>query len=229
MSSSTETIRDLGDETPIPSTGPVDTSPIELTPAQGEDLEPIWRAVLPETRSRSNDIHLPISLAYAERLCRAIPEADALVVRVSVLLHDTGWGRVDQDKLISEGFAGDWRRADIRYEHERQGVLIAREVLPPLDYDEAFIERVAAIIDGHDTRQEARSLDDALMRDADRLWRFTATGIALAHGWFGTTPAAYMDRLESEIIPELRTAAGRQMAQADLERSRRLLKAEVLR
>lgn len=229
MSTSSQKTRDLGDGAPIPSTGPVDTSPIELTPAQDDDLEPIWRAVLPETRSRSNDIHLPISLAYAERLCRAVPEADALVVRVSVLLHDTGWGRVDQDKVISEGFAGDWRRADIRFEHERQGVLIAREVLPGLGYDDAFVERVAEIIDGHDTRQGARSLEDALMRDADRLWRFCHTGIALAHGWFGTTPAAYMDRLESEIIPELRTAAGQQMAEADLERSRRLLKAEVLR
>lgn len=228
MSTSTETTQDHGDETPIPSTGPVDISPIELTPAQGDDLDPIWRAVLPETRSRSNDVHLPMSLAYAERLCRAIPEADALVVRVSVLLHDTGWGRVDQDKLISEGFAGDWRRADIRYEHERQGVLIAREVLPPLGYDEDFIERVTAIIDGHDTRQEAHSLEDALMRDADRLWRFNHTGIALAHGWFGITPSQYIERLDDEILPELRTQAGIAIAEAELEHSRRLFKTEVL-
>jgi hypothetical protein len=50
--------------------------------------------------------------------------------------------------------------------------VIAREVLPPLGCGARFIEDVVAIIDGHDTRREARSLEDALVRDADRLWRF---------------------------------------------------------
>jgi hypothetical protein len=214
---------------PIDTVQAVDTSPISTTPPAGTDLDPIWAKVVPETRARSNDIHLPISLAYAERLCAAHPEADSLVVRVAILLHDTGWGRVDEERILSEGFSGDWRKADIRYEHERQGCLIAEEVLPGLGYDDAFVARVTAIIDGHDTRPEPKSLEDALVRDADRLWRFDHTGIALAHGWFKLTPSAYMDRLEAEIIPELQTSAARRMAEADLARSRALLKASVLR
>ncbi len=214
---------------PIDTVQAVDTSPISTTPPAGTDLDPIWAKVVPETRARSNDIHLPISLAYAERLCAAHPEADSLVVRVAILLHDTGWGRVDEERILSEGFSGDWRKADIRYEHERQGCLIAEEVLPGLGYDDAFVARVTAIIDGHDTRPEPKSLEDALVRDADRLWCFDHTGIALAHGWFKLTPSAYMDRLEAEIIPELQTSAARRMAEADLARSRALLKASVLR
>ncbi len=209
-------------------TNDVDTSPISTTPPSGTDLDPIWERVVPETRARSNDIHLPISLAYAERLCAAHPEADSLVVRVAILLHDTGWGRVDEERILSEGFSGDWRKADIRYEHERQGCLIAEEVLPDLGYPPEFVERVTAIIDGHDTRPDPRSLEDALVRDADRLWRFDQVGIALASSWFKLTPSAYMDRLEAEIIPELQTAAARRMAEADLARSRALLKASVL-
>lgn len=214
---------------PIDTALAVDTSPISTTPSTATDLDPIWARVVPETRARSNDIHLPISLAYAERLCAVHPEADALLVRVTILLHDTGWGRVDEERILSEGFSGDWRKADIRYEHERQGCLIAEEVLPQLGYDEAFVARVTAIIDGHDTRPEPRSLEDSLVRDADRLWRFDHTGIALAHNWFKMTPSAYMDRLETEIIPELQTSAARRMAEADLARSRALLKASVLR
>ncbi|GGG51755.1 HDIG domain-containing protein [Kocuria dechangensis] len=214
---------------PIDTVQAVDTSPISTTPPAGTDLDPIWAKVVPETRARNNDIHLPISLAYAERLCAAHPEADSLVVRVAILLHDTGWGRVDEERILSEGFSGDWRKADIRYEHERQGCLVAEEVLPELGYDDAFVARVTAIIDGHDTRPEPKSLEDALVRDADRLWRFDHTGIALAHGWFKLTPSAYMDRLEAEIIPELQTSAARRMAEADLARSRALLKASVLR
>ncbi|MDN6412245.1 MAG: hydrolase, partial [Yaniella sp.] len=86
-----------------------------------------------------------------------------------------------------------------------------------------------AIIDGHDTRQEAHSLEDALMRDADRSWRFDRVGIALASGWFGQTPDYYTDRLENEIVPELITEAAIAMAHADLDRSRDLMKTAVLR
>jgi hypothetical protein len=215
--------------TPVPTSRQLDTSPISLTPASGPDLDPVWSAVVPETRTRSNDIHLPISLAYAERLCDAYPEANRLLVRVAILLHDTGWGRVDEERILAEGFTGDWRKAAIRYEHEKQGCVIAREVLPPLGYDEAFVDAVVAIVDGHDTRKEARSLEDALVRDADRLWRFDHAGIALASGWFGMDPATYCDRLASEIVPELLTEAAIAMARADLGRSEALLKTGVLR
>lgn len=215
--------------TPIAAGGPIDTSPISLTPAKGVDLDPIWRAVVPETRTRANDIHLPISLAFAERLLTAHPAANAELVRVTILLHDTGWGRVDESRIISEGFGGDWRKADIRFQHEQQGCEIAREVLPGLGYSPEFVEAVCAIIDGHDTRQVAHSLEDALVRDADRLWRFDHAGIALASGWFGLDPATYADRLRTEIFPELLTEAARAMAEADLNRSQALLKTGVLR
>ena len=215
--------------TPVAAPGPVDTTPITLTPAGGVDLDPVWKSVVPETRTRGNDIHLPISLAYAERLCRAYPQADSRLVRVAILLHDTGWGRVDETRIISEGFGGDWRKAAIRFEHEKQGCVIAREVLPPLGYDEQFVDDVCAIIDGHDTRHEAYSLEDAMMRDADRLWRFDPAGIALASGWFGMDPATYTDRLRAEIIPELLTEAGIAMATAALDRATALLKTDVLR
>lgn len=211
----------------LPALAAVDTSPIVAFPG-GEDLDPLWRAIVTESRSRSNDIHLPISFAYAERLCAAYPDADALVVRVAILLHDTGWARVEQERILTEGFAGDWRRADVRYEHERHGCEIAREVLPPLGYDDAFITRVTDIIDGHDTRLESHSLEDSLVRDADRLWRFTATGIALASGWFGLTPSDYARRLRAEIVPELITEAAVQMAEAELARAEALLKTEQL-
>ncbi|WP_420176733.1 HD domain-containing protein [Luteococcus sp. OSA5] len=213
----------------IKAHGPINTDPIASTPSTRLDLDPIWKAVVECTRVRGNDIHLPIVVAYAERLCAAHPDADADIVLVSTLLHDTGWKRVDESKIISEGFSGDWRKAQIRFEHEKKGCEIAREVLPELGHGADFVERVCAIIDGHDTRQVAHSLEDALMRDADRLWRFDQVGIALASSWFGMTPDQYTDRLEVEIVPELHTEAGHAMATADLARSRALLRTDILR
>jgi len=214
---------------PIPTTGSIDTSPISMTPSSAADLDAIWQAVEPESRARRNDIHLPMSLAFAERLCDAHPDADRLLVRVATLLHDTGWARVDETRIIPEGFGPDWRSSGIRFEHERQGCLVASEVLPPLGYDQAFLDAVCAIIDGHDTRPVAYSIEDALMRDADRLWRFTHTGVAICSPWFSMTPAQYTDRLEAKVLPELLTEAGARMARAELDRSRALLKTAVLR
>lgn len=213
---------------PIPATGPINTNPIDSTP-DTDEFDAIWQQVVPETRARGNHFHLPLSVAYARRLCDAYPEADRQLVLVATLLHDTGWAHVDEDRIISEGFRGDWRKADIRFEHEAQGCEVARRVLPGLGYSQEFIEKVCAIIDGHDTRQQAHSLEDALMRDADRSWRFDRVGIALASGWFDQTPDYYTDRLEDEIIPELITEAAIEMAHADLQRSRNLLKTAVLR
>lgn len=214
-------------ERPLPASGRVDVSPIAGTPVDSH--AELFASIVPETRTRGNDIHLPISLAFAARLCDAHPDADRQLVSVAIILHDTGWAHVDESRILSEGFSGDWRKAAIRFEHEVEGCAVARRVLPGLGYSEDFIERVCTIIDGHDTRLVAYSLEDALVRDADRLWRFDHAGIALASSWFGLDPAAYTDRLRTEIIPELITQAAVEMGTADLNRSVALLRTAAIR
>jgi len=195
---------------------------------QWSNMDALWKAVEEPLRSRGNDIHTPLSFAFAEFLLDAHPEADALVVRTAILLHDTGWSRCDESKIFTEGFQGDWRKSDIRVLHEKEGCNIAREVLPGLGYDEAMIKKVTDIIDGHDTRMESYSIEDSLVRDADRLWRFTPAGIALASGWFKKTPSQYRLQLENGTYPELITETARALASAELARSIHLLKLDVI-
>ncbi|WP_018296243.1 HD domain-containing protein [Corynebacterium lubricantis] len=212
---------------PIPTDQPFHTDPLITSPAFG--LDELWKAIEPETRTRANDIHLPVVVAFATRLCDAYPQADRDIVLTAALLHDTGWAHVDESRIISEGFSGDWRKAAIRFEHEAEGVKVARRVLPGLGADEAFITAVCDIIDGHDTRHVPYSLEDALVRDADRLWRFDLAGISLSCSWFGMAASDYVARLEREILPELITEVAHAIANADLERSRQLLRTEVIR
>lgn len=212
---------------PIPAPGPIDSTTICNTPSAGFDR--LWKAIEPETRTRANDVHLPIVAAYAERLCDAYPQANRELVLVAAILHDTGWAHVDETRIISEGFSGNWRKAAIRFEHETEGCAVARRVLPGLGYSPDFIEQVCTIIDGHDTRQVAYSLEDALVRDCDRLWRFDRAGIMASSSWFGMAISDYTDRLQREILPELITEAAHQMASDDLERATALLRTEVIR
>jgi hypothetical protein len=191
-------------------------------------LDDVWRAAAPFLRIRKNDIHVPISFDYAERLLEEHPQADELVVRLAILLHDIGWYKIDEADIFSKGFGENWKESDVRFLHEREGCRMAKELLGNLGYDRANISRVVAIIDGHDTRAEARSLEDMLVRDADKLWRFTPVGIACTCDWFKRTPSSLAADLMDHVWNELHTEAGRRIASQDLAYSRRLLQIGLL-
>jgi HD superfamily phosphodiesterase len=187
----------------------------------------VWEAARPYMRSRGNDVHIPLSYADARWLLSYHPEADEDVVLLSVLLHDIGWAVLDQDKIISEGMGPNGMESEIRYAHEREGARLAREILGGLGYDVALVDEVAAIIDGHDTRAEALSRNDELMKDCDRLWRFTVPGIALSCEWTGKSPAEYWPSLEAQL-ERFFTAEAAERAREDLALSRQALKIDLL-
>ena len=47
----------------------------------------VWAAARPYMRARKNDVHIPLSYGYAERLLEQHPEADADVVLLGILLY----------------------------------------------------------------------------------------------------------------------------------------------
>jgi hypothetical protein len=190
---------------------------------------PVWRDALPYLRVRKNDVHVPISFAFAQRLLDGDDGADRDVVLLAVLLHDVGWAVVDQEAIFTEGFGPGMMESDVRIAHEREGARIAREVLERHGYARAVVDAVVAIIDGHDTRREAISHEDELMKDADKLWRFTPTGVGIACDWFGLTPAAYADDLVERVVGQLFTEPARIIAAEELGRTRELLLLDVLR
>ena len=72
--------------------------------------------------------------------------------------------------------------------------------------------RIQEIIDGHDSRAQALSLEDALVKDADKLWRFTESGVRICHVWMDRSPGDFMDFVESRIDGWLLTDVGRGLA-----------------
>lgn len=180
-------------------------------------------------RVRKNDVHIPISYHYAMRLADAYPNADRDVVAATIILHDIGWYSIDEDEIFRKGFQTEnYLQSDVRYLHESEGVRLAAPLLRELGYAEGFIEQVCSIIDGHDTRMVARSLNDELVRDADKLWRFTVTGVSVASGWFKQTPSHYCNRLVTDVIPQLHRPESVAMAQADLAETRKMLCCDVI-
>lgn len=191
----------------------------------------VWQAAKSFLRARKNDVHVPIAYRCAEAILKQHPEANGEIVLLAVLLHDTGWARIDAQVIRDEAFGPDMSQVldnDVRVLHEKYGVEIARELLWHLNYPDAVVAQVITIIDGHDSRQEPRSRDDELMKDADKLWRFTTTGIAVACDWHNYTPARYVQYLEQEVRPALFTRAAGELADGRLARARHELLIDVL-
>jgi hypothetical protein len=198
----------------------------------GDAYEAIWAAVRPYMRARKNDVHIPLSFHYAERLLERHPEADRDVVLLATLLHDVGWGVLDEERIYAEAFARSGEEVDltseIRVAHEKEGARIATEVLTELGYDEALVAEVAAIVDGHDSRREPLSRNDELVKDADKLWRYSLTGVSVGCDWFDMTPGQYAARLARQVPDALFTEAAREIGARELAQTRAILKVELL-
>ncbi len=178
--------------------------PARLQFARHQSIGWIGSIILPEGAIGSVASRFEVA---AEGLPHLIsPDRD--IVLLALLLHDIGWWSIDMHDIIENGFGPNMMQSDVRFLHEKEGVRLSREVLQKTGWPESVIKAVAEIIDGHDTRPRARSLNDRLVRDADKLWRFTVTGVAVACDWFKLTPHAYADRLEKQVAT-LETEAGR--------------------
>jgi HD domain len=183
-------------------------------------------------RARKNDVHVPISFWYAERLLERHPEADAEVVLLAVMFHDAGWAVIDEERIYAEGFATGEQEvdlsSDVRILHEKEGARLASDALRGLGEAPALVEEVAAIIDGHDSRRHALSRNDELVKDADKLWRYSVTGVSVGCDWFSMTPGRYAARLERQVQEALFTDAAREIGERDLAETRAILQTEVL-
>ena len=159
----------------------------------------VWRASEPICAHARTTCTSRCRLRLRASFSKLHPEADQDIVLLALLLHDIGWWSIDMHDIIEKGFGPNMMQSDVRFLHEKEGVRLSREVLQKTGWPQTVIEAVAEIIDGHDTRPQARSLNDRLVRDADKLWRFTVTGVAVACDWFKMTPHAYADRLEKQV------------------------------
>jgi HD domain-containing protein len=157
------------------------TRPVPLTGVRRE----IWDRALPYLDVRDNEAHSLCAYALATALLNVLPEARADIVLPAVLLHDTGWKMVDPADILPAIARRSGSAADetIR-RHETEGAAIAARILSDVGYPAQDTERIVAIIDGHDTRRDALGVDDAVVKDADKLWRLTPLGLRIIGSWF---------------------------------------------
>lgn len=171
----------------------------------------VWELAVQHLHVRSNDAHTAYSYGLAAALCDLHPEADLDVVLPAIILHDTGWSRVPEAEVL-EAIRPGGGRHDLVIRHEKEGAAIAADVLARLGRDPARTAEIVEIIDGHDSRLTTLSLNDSLVKDADKLWRLTPHGVDTVMDWFGLTREQALVLIGSRVHGHLFTDAARTMA-----------------
>ena len=179
------------------------------------NYQQLFRRALPFLETRKNKIHTYIAYQYALALLKHEPGEPEIAVPACIL-HDVGWSAVpEKDQL--KAFGPNGKDKIIKRKHEVEGRVIAREILRDLDYEPHRVDSILNIIDGHDTTLHAKSPEDAIVKDADKLWRFSDVGFLIDIQRFESPPLPYFKYLQKAIGEWFLTETGRQIAGIELQ------------
>ncbi len=182
----------------------------------------LYKLAKPYLDTRNNDIHTRLAFSCAKELLRYYPDANESVVLTAVLLHDVGWKMIPEDQHL-KAFGPKMKDENVRRLHEVEGVRIASEIMNELGYELSKCKEVLLIIDGHDSREKALSLNDKLLKDADKLWRFTQTSVEIYHQRFVMGLQEYLDWLGNQITDWFFTPEADKIARETLAETRKNL------
>ena len=162
--------------------------------------------------ARDNDVHTRIALEFAFRLLET-ENGHREIVIPALILHDVGYSMVPTE-LMHRAY-GPRAEEDVTRIHEKEGAKIAAAILHDIRYEAVKTAEILKIIDGHDTRKNALSLNDQIVRDADKLTRYSRN-FWLRAGEFHMTFQELSARLEEFVEEWFFLEASRKIAREEL-------------
>jgi HD superfamily phosphodiesterase len=186
-----------------------------------ETFVKIFDLARPFLDTRENEEHTRIACDFAARLLQE-EGGDPDVVFPAIILHDVGWKSIPEQLQITAFGPGD-KDKDLNRVHELEGARIAGEILEKANYPQRLIGEIVEIVLGHDSRQESISINDAIVKDSDKLWRYTDHGVSLGVKRFEMSRLQYLDRLTSKLDEWLLTRTGKSIAREELQLRERSL------
>jgi HD superfamily phosphodiesterase len=186
-------------------------------------MKPIYQKIFerakPFLRTRKNLIHTKIALRYAVKLLEKV-KGDEEVVIPAILLHDVGW-KVVPEHLQLTAFGPNRSNPQAARRHEVEGAKMARKILEGLHYSPRKVKEICRIIQGHDSRKRSISRSDRIVKDADKLFRYSRKGVAIDLNRFQIHQGDYLSYLERHIENWFFLSASRQLAREELPQRRR--------
>lgn len=177
----------------------------------------IYEKAKPFLQTRFNALHTRISYHFAATLLPTTG-GDPRVVFPAILLHDIGWHMIPEARQAG-AFGPKVKHPERQRLHETEGARMAGEILGGMKYPAPQIREIQDIISGHDTRPDALNPSDAVVKDADKLWRYSYEGFAIDTRRFNTSPHEHLIWLIESIPRWFLTEAAKTLAhQATLQR-----------
>jgi HD superfamily phosphodiesterase len=131
----------------------------------------------PYLKARDDVLHTRVAHKFALDLLEK-EAGDKKIVEPAVILHDVGWSQLKPEEIkVAFGVHAKGEKAKkLNRIHEVEGARIAREILTKLGYDRPSTDKIARIIERHDSGKNPQTIEEQLVKDADRLWRFSRIG-----------------------------------------------------
>jgi HD superfamily phosphodiesterase len=179
----------------------------------------IFERAKPFLRTRKNLIHSQIALRYALKLLQS-EKGDKDVVIPAVLLHDVGWKTIPQNLQLT-AFGPNPSNPHLVRVHEVEGAKIAEAILKEFHYPPKKIKEISRIIRGHDSRKRPISQNDRIVKDSDKLWRYSRKGMAVDLDRFHIPRREYLIFLEAILNSWFLTPTGREVARKEISLRKR--------
>jgi HD superfamily phosphohydrolase YqeK len=191
----------------------------ELPPGLSAEYVRIYEAARPLLQTRLNDFHTRVATQVALELLRR-DGGDPRIVVPAIILHDVGWSVVPEE-LQRTAFGPGSTNAELNREHEVVGVRLARGILESVGYPPDLTEEVLRIVDRHDSQPASTTLEEAIVKDADKMYRVTKVGFVGALEQLVTlTPQEVHDFVAVRASNWFRAPSALAMARRELDARR---------
>ncbi len=140
-------------------------------------MKDLLKQAEPYLKMRNDFIHTRVAHGYAMLLLEK-EGGNRKIVEPAIILHDVGWSALKPEDIThAYGLTATGANArKLNRIHEVQGARIAQEILANLGYDTATIHPIVNIIERHDSGKNPDTIEEKLVKDADKLWRFSKIG-----------------------------------------------------
>jgi HD superfamily phosphodiesterase len=189
------------------------------------EMNPIYQKIheqaKPFLRTRKNLIHTRIALHYALELLK-YEKGDEGIVIPATLLHDVGWKALPEHLQLT-AFGPNASNPKLVRVHELEGAKIARSILEGVHYSPKKVKEICQIVQGHDSRKTPISQNDRIVKDADKLYRYSRKGLAIDIDRFRIPRWKYLLYLEGIIDQWFLTPTGKEIAKKEIPLRKREL------
>ena len=180
----------------------------------GKEKE-IFELAKPYLTVMNNELHTKEVVKFSLQLLSKENGGRHIVIPAAIL-HDIGWSLIPETKAVMmRVLNGDPEKIKI---HEEKGALLAEGILEKARYDRTLIDEIVLIIQGHDTRKHALSQNDKIVKDADKLSRFSKKYHAIWPRWRTCAkPYNYIGELKKGIKEWFFLKVSRKIAEKELQ------------